>query len=85
MVDPSRQRAWTMLEHGEDWEALAARVLPGESAAAAVQKLKSWNLHLFVRNPPGQVLGSDVIFVEPPLEGRQDPMRALVQGDTAGA
>lgn len=84
-MEPSRQRAWTMLSRGEDWDALAARVLPGEAAAAAVQKLKSWNLHLFVRNPPGQVLGSDVIFVEPPLEGREDPMRALVQGETGSA
>jgi hypothetical protein len=84
-MEPSRQRAWTMLERDEDWEALAARTLPGEPAADAVQKLKSWNLHLFVRNPPGQVLGSDVIFVEPPLEGRDDPMRALVQGETGGS
>jgi hypothetical protein len=51
---------------GEDWSALAARVLPGEPAEAALQRLKSWNLHLFARIPPGQFLGSDVVFVEPP-------------------
>jgi hypothetical protein len=36
---------------------------------SAIAKLKSWNLHLFVRVPPGIFLGSDVIFVEPPREG----------------
>jgi hypothetical protein len=53
---------------GEDWSALAARALPDDPAEAAVAKLKGWNLHLFVRNPPGVFLGSDVIFVEPPRE-----------------
>jgi hypothetical protein len=51
---------------GEDWDAIAARALPGDATAAAVAKLKSWNLHLFARIPPGRILGSDVIFVEPP-------------------
>jgi len=84
-MEMSRQRACTTLEIGEDWNALAARVLPDEPTAAAVQKLKSWNLHLFVRNPPGQILGSDVIFVEPPLAGHDDPMRAMVQGEGLGS
>jgi len=70
-MDPaplSPERAFTTPEPGEDWNALAARVLPEEPAAAAVQKLRSWNLHLFARNPPGAFTGSDVIFVEPPRE-----------------
>jgi hypothetical protein len=51
---------------GEDWNALAQRVLADEPTDAAIAKLKSWNLHLFMRVPPGNFLGSDVIFVEPP-------------------
>lgn len=51
---------------GEDWDALAARALPDDAPDAAIAKLKSWNLHLFARIPPGRILGSDVIFVEPP-------------------
>ena len=50
---------------GEDWDALAARALPDDAPDAAIAKLKSWNLHLFARIPPGRILGSDVIFVEP--------------------
>jgi len=64
----SEQRSFTTAAAGEDWPALAKRVLPGEDAEAAVQKLQSWNLHLFARRPPGSFLGSDVIFVEPPRE-----------------
>lgn len=63
----SRQRAFVTPEPGEDWNGLAARVLPDEETEAAVGKLKSWNLHLFARVPPGVFLGSDVLFVEPPL------------------
>ena len=62
----SRQRAFVTPAPGEDWNALAQRTLPGEPLDAAVAKLKSWNLHLFVRVPPGSFFGSDVIFVEPP-------------------
>ena len=54
---------------GEDWPAIARRALPELAEAAAIERLKSWNLHLFARLPPGQILGSDVIFVEPPLAG----------------
>jgi hypothetical protein len=54
---------------GEDWDALAARALPDDAPDAAIAKLKSWNLHLFVRLPPGSFFGSDVIFVEPPQGG----------------
>jgi len=62
----TEQRRFVSPVPGEDWTAIAARVLPGEPAGAAIQKLRSWNLHLFARIPPGQFLGSDVIFVEPP-------------------
>jgi hypothetical protein len=68
----TEQRRFVSPSPGEDWTAIAARVLPGEPADAAIQKLRSWNLHLFARIPPGQFLGSDVIFVEPP--------RAAVRG-----
>jgi len=62
---PPRRRFVTP-EPGEEWTALAQRALPGEPADAAIAKLKSWNLQLFARIPPGNFLGSDVIFVEPP-------------------
>jgi hypothetical protein len=51
---------------GEDWQAIARRALPDLAPESAIERLKSWNLHLFARIPPGQILGSDVIFVEPP-------------------
>ena len=51
---------------GEDWPALAARVLPEANVDDAIENLKSWNLHLLARIPPGGFLGSDVLFVEPP-------------------
>ena len=60
------RRRFVTPEPGEDWTALARRALPGEPADAAIAKLKSWNLQLFARIPPGNFLGSDVIFVEPP-------------------
>lgn len=66
----SRQRSFVTPAPGEDWTALARRALPNEPTASAIEKLKSWNLQLFVRIPPGEFLGSDVIFVEPPLEPR---------------
>jgi hypothetical protein len=65
-MELSRQRRFLTPLPGEDWEALARRALPDEPADAAIEKLKSWNLQLFARIPPGQFLGSDVIFVEPP-------------------
>jgi hypothetical protein len=65
-MELSRQRRFLTPLPGEDWDALARRALPDEPAEAAIEKLKSWNLQLFARIPPGQFLGSDVIFVEPP-------------------
>lgn len=63
----SRQRNFVTPLPGEDWNALATRALPGKPVATAIENLKSWNLQLFARIPPGHFLGSDVIFVEPPL------------------
>ena len=54
---------------GETLEALAARALPETPVEAAMDAIKSYNMHIFViRRPPGLLLGSDVVFVEPPLQ-----------------
>jgi len=54
---------------GETLEALAARALPETPAQTAMDEIKSYNMHIFViRRPPGLLLGSDVVFVEPPLQ-----------------
>jgi hypothetical protein len=63
----SKQRRFVTPAPEETVEQLAARALPGEDTAAAVDRIKSWNLHIFaLRRPPGLLLGSDVVFVEPP-------------------
>lgn len=62
------QRRFTTPRPDETIEALAARALPDVPLVQAVDQLKGWNLHIFVlRRPPGLLLGSDVVFVEPPL------------------
>ena len=64
----NRSRAFITPNPGESLEDLAARAVPGVDRERALDDLKSWNLHIFLlRRPPGQVLGSDVVFVEPPL------------------
>jgi hypothetical protein len=62
----SRQRKFVVAEPDETMEQLVARVFPNDTAEAAIEKLKSWNLHIFMRRPPVMLLGSDVVFVEPP-------------------
>ena len=63
----SPQRRFTTPLPEESLEQLAARALPGEPLDAAMDKIKSWNLHIFaMRRQPGLMLGSDVVFVEPP-------------------
>ena len=63
----SPQRRFTSPLAGETVEELAARTLPGRPLDAAVDDIKSWNLHIFaLRRPPGLMLGSDVVFTEPP-------------------
>ena len=38
-----------------------------EPLDGAVERIKGWNLHIFaMRRPAGLLLGSDVVFVEPP-------------------
>jgi len=67
-VTLSRQRRFVTPEPDETLEALAARALPGEAPEAACDKIRSWNLHISaMRKPAGLLLGSDVVFVEPPL------------------
>lgn len=64
----SPQRRFTSPRPDETLEALAARALPDEPPERAADLIRSWNLHIFVlRRPPGLLLGSDVVFVEPPL------------------
>lgn len=61
----SKQRRFVTPRPGETLEELAARALPGESDGA--DRIKSWNLHIFaMRRPAGLLLGSDVVFIEPP-------------------
>lgn len=63
----SRQRRFVTPGPDETVEELAARALPDQPNAAAVDAIRSWNLHIFaMRRPPGLLLGSDVVFVEPP-------------------
>ncbi len=63
----STQRKFTSPTPDETLEQLAARALPGEAASEAQDKIKSWNMHIFaMRRPRGLLLGSDVVFVEPP-------------------
>jgi hypothetical protein len=65
----SPQRRFTTPGPAETLEQLAARALPGEPLDAAMDKIRSWNLHIFaMRRPPGLMLGSDVVFIEPPRQ-----------------
>lgn len=62
------QRRFVTPRPAETLEALAARAMPDEPLAEAMQKIQGWNLHIFaMRKPRGLLLGSDVVFVEPPL------------------
>ncbi len=64
----TRQRRFVTPGPDETVEELARRALPDQPLKSAVDNLKSWNLHIFaMRRPPGLILGSDVVFVEPPL------------------
>jgi hypothetical protein len=61
------QRRFVVPEPEETVEQLAARAMPGEPLEGAVEKIQGWNLHIFaMRRPRGLLLGSDVVFVEPP-------------------
>jgi hypothetical protein len=64
----TRQRRFVTPLAGETLDGLAARALPETPPRAAADLLRSLNLHIFaLRQPPGLLLCSDVIFVEPPL------------------
>ena len=65
----SPQRRFTTPGPDETLEDLAARALPGEPLETAMDQIKSWNLHIFaLRRPPALMLGSDIVFVEPPAK-----------------
>ena len=41
--------------------------MPDTPLERAVEQIQGWNLHIFaMRRPRGLLLGSDVVFVEPP-------------------
>lgn len=67
----SRQRRWTAPQPDDTLASVAARELPNLPPADALKQLGSWNLHLIVRPlpglAPGALLGSDVVYLEPPL------------------
>jgi hypothetical protein len=65
-VSLSPQRAFVTPEPAETMQELIARVLPEADPAAALEQVTSWNLHIFLRRPSGLLLGSDIVFVEPP-------------------
>jgi len=68
VAELSRQRRFVTPGPDETLEQLALRALPDESPEAGADLIRSWNLHIFaMRRPPGLLLGSDVVFVEPPL------------------
>ena len=72
MSDPlSRQRRWTSPQPGDTLASVAAREYPQLPPEEAAKQLASWNLHLLIRPlpglAPGQLLGSDVVYLEPPL------------------
>ena len=61
------QRRFVTPAIDETVEQIAVRALPEEPLDSAVERIKSWNLHIFaMRRPRGLLLGSDVVFVEPP-------------------
>jgi hypothetical protein len=67
-MDLTRQRRFTSPQPDETLEGLAARALPDTPLEAAAEQIRAWNLHIFgMRKPRGLLLGSDVVFVEPPL------------------
>lgn len=63
----SPQRRFVTPLPDETVEEIAARAMPGVPTQAAVDQIKSWNLHIYaMRRPAGLLTGSDIVFVEPP-------------------
>jgi hypothetical protein len=62
------RRRFVHARHGDTVAQVAARQFPNDASAA--QRLLSWNLHLALRRSPsgapGQLLGTDIVFIEPP-------------------
>jgi hypothetical protein len=68
-VTLSTHRRFVTPAADETIDALAARALPEQPLQVAIDQIKSYNMHIFVlRRPAGLLLGSDVVFVEPPLQ-----------------
>lgn len=66
----TRQRRFVAPLPGDTIETIAERELPDMSVEDAMAAIQGWNLHIFLmRNPAGMITGSDVVFVEPPIEG----------------
>jgi len=67
----SRQRRWTSPQPGDTLASVAAREFPQLAPDEAAKRVGSWNLHLLIRPLPGlalgQLLGSDVVYLEPPI------------------
>ncbi|MDY7104798.1 MAG: hypothetical protein S0880_26735 [Actinomycetota bacterium] len=60
-------RRFTHPVAGDTLATIAAREVPDLEGGA--EQLLSWNLHLAARapiGPPGSVLASDIVFLEPP-------------------
>ncbi|SFR88672.1 hypothetical protein [Sphingomonas jatrophae] len=62
---PPPARRFVQPRAGDDWPAIAARELPDLPQNEAVERIKSWNLHLVFR-PVSVITPSDILFVEPP-------------------
>jgi hypothetical protein len=63
-----QSRRYVLPEPGDTLTEIAARHLPGETNGP--QLLMSWNLHLVLRpfpiGGPGEVLCTDIVYLEPP-------------------
>lgn len=63
----TRQRRYLHPLPDETFDALARRALPEATPESALEQVKSWNLHIFLRRPSGTLLGADIVFIEAPL------------------
>lgn len=59
-------RAFIQPASGDNWESIAARILPDTPMQDAVQQLISWNLFLGFRPGDGLITLSDIVFTEAP-------------------
>ncbi len=69
MTDAAHERRrFVHAGHGDSVAQVAAREFPDDPTAP--QRLLSWNLHLALRRSPsgapGRLLGTDIVFIEPP-------------------